>query len=858
MDANGQRFWMWSQPADWLELDGTAVALSSNTVAGAHDAAPRPLLALRAERAAPALRDGPARELLAETELARLPLLRDRFGTLARWDVPSQTLMGFGAFEGEVPRYATTAGSTPLALALDHDDVLLLAFADRIEMVDLRDRFAPLRLTPPLLGGTTPFTPHALACDAVGGRWALDRNRRRLARIAGTPWPDRAGVVYDPGTFRPSPENPDAPHIELLPVALPAELRPVAMAASPAGRLAVACWGADGELVLLASGADGAAPQRLVLAGAAYAHAIAWLDDSEVALRIADLDEALAYVVPPGLAADMPLQPVGRRYPSADAAAGPFVAAQSWPPHLPLAQPVEPALGGPDTTQRFSRELVPLAWRGFVAEGSAAGRAIDSGQLDLNWHRLYLEAIIPAGCGVLVELAASDENLVPADDVWWPHWFGDLGAAPALPAGTPHGVWQSEGSELPHRAGLLDCPPQAGRVGLFNVLVQRAGRRLRALRGRHLWQRITLFGNGRSTPEVAALRLWGERFSYVRRYLPELYRDEEVFDRDVDGEATPHDYLERFSQLFEGLLTPWEDGIAETRVLCDPSSTPPQTLPWLAGWTGESFPARLDAKRRRDWLVNAVALRRHRGTLHGLQLALDIASGGQVSRGRVIVIEDFRLRRTMATLLGIDLNRGDDDSLLPGLVVSGNSFVGDTLILGDADDAQARREFLALFGDAIESEAEAETVASVYQRTAHRATVLVHEDLDDDLRALVANIASEMAPAHVLIKVIAAREPFLVGVASLVGVDSYLRDPLQPATARIDVSDIGRGDHIRGGGAFDWRLEDGVPSDSFGEPTAVLEAPGLVEANQPLTLDGRHSVPPSGGQIVRWRFTRKN
>jgi hypothetical protein len=84
MDSNGQRFWMWSQAADWSALQGTAVTLSTNTDAAAHDAAPRPLLSLRAERAAPALIDGAARELLAETELARLPLLRDRFGALGR------------------------------------------------------------------------------------------------------------------------------------------------------------------------------------------------------------------------------------------------------------------------------------------------------------------------------------------------------------------------------------------------------------------------------------------------------------------------------------------------------------------------------------------------------------------------------------------------------------------------------------------------------------------------------------------------------------------------------------------------------------------------------------------------------
>ena len=149
-------------------------------------------------------------------------------------------------------------------------------------------------------------------------------------------------------------------------------------------------------------------------------------------------------------------------------------------------------------------------------------------------------------------------------------------------------------------------------------------------------------------------------------------------------------------------------------------------------------------------------------------------------------------------------------------------------------------------------------MASVYERTAHRATVLVHEGLDEDLRALVANVAAELAPAHVLIKVIAAREPFLVGVAGLVGYDSYLRAPLQPQTARIGLSAIGRGDRIRGGGAFDWRLEDGVPSSGAdGEPAAVLKGPPVHDPSLALTLDGRDSIPPAGGAIVRWRFTRR-
>jgi phage tail-like protein len=864
MDANGQRFWMWSKPADWPRLEGTALGRDRAAGDVRHATGARPLLTLRAERPAPARIAGAERETLAETALNRLPLLRDRLGTYARWDVPTQTLVGFGALAGEVPRYATATATAPRALALDHDDVLLLALADRIELVDLRDRFAPLRLTTP------DFSVHALACGGRGARWALDRSQRRLARIAGTPWPDRAGVTRAPGTFRPLPENPDAPRLEVLPTPLPAGWRPVALACSAQDRLALAHWAADGELHLQLFDAQGRPQGSTVLEGGAHAHALAWLDETTVALRVADLDEVLVYALPAALDANPTLAPLGRRYPSADAAPGPFVAAQAWPPHLPLAQPPDAALAGTgsEAALRFSRPLVPLAWRAWRPHGGALGRVADSGRLGLEWHRLYLEATIPAGCGVLVELAAADDGAEPS--AWWPHWFGDAEALsavrPAPPPDLPRGAWQREASELPHRAGLLDCLPQPGRVGLFGVLVQRAGQRLRALRGRFLHVRVQLFGNGRSTPEVAALRAWGERFSYVRRYLPELYRDETEFDRSAPGPATPHDFLERYTQLFESVLTPLEDRVAEARVLTHPLSTPDAALPWLADWTGDQFPAALPVQARRAWLRSAPALRRLRGTLGGLQLGLDIATGGDVGRGRIVVVEDFRLRRTLATLLGVDLADADD-ALQPGLVVSGNSRVGDTLVLGDTQDAAARREFLALFGGPTDDdsdtestrEAASDTVAGVYARTAHRATVLVHDALDDSLQRRIASIAEELAPAHVRIKVLAAREPLLVGIASLVGVDTWLRAPQPPATARLDTSTIGRGDRLRGGGAFDWRLEDGVPGPaSEGEPQAVLQAPPLHDPARPLRLDGSASRPPASGEIVRWRFTRND
>ena len=867
MDANGQRFWMWSQAADWSALADSAFRAQSPPFGSR-------MLALESER--PVAADDLAERIAqAETRLAMLPVLRDRQGTYARWDVAARMLHGYGALEtGTVPVPGSDLPTQPFSFAIDAGQVVLMAHEAGLELLDLRERFARIRLPLPEVDGA-PLRPHRLACDgqagAGAGRWILDRVHRRVARVIGAPMRDRAFVDYHPATFRPQPENPHPPRIEVLPLALPAAEDMVLIAASRAGRVAIVGWGDGGQalLHLLGPTQDGAwrLSEGALLQGAERAHALAWVDEGAIALMAGALDEALVYDADDP---DRPIPVVGRRYPLRLHAGGPFLAAQEWPPHYACV----PQAAGDDAAPVLSRPLVPLSWNGYRVIGRARGRTIDGGEYGMAWHRLYVDASIPPGCGILLEFAALDDEIEPAPADWHAHWLGDQRALEfaglALAPDAPRAAWIDADSEIALHPGLLGCPRERDRHGLWTALMQRAGHALREVRGRFLHLRATLIGNGRATPLVAAVRVYGARFSYVRQYLPEIYRDDDEFDRTRTGPATRADFHDRFVALFESMLTPLEDAVAGARVLTHPASTPDDGLPWLAQWTGVRFPPALPPGRRRAWLASAPERRRRRGTLSGLELALDVATGGAVSAGRIIVLENFRLRRTLATLLGVDLTR-EADPLLPGLVVSGNSIVGDTLILGD--EAQ-QRDFLAAFLPDVFGAGREEAETELYARTAHRATVLVHDALaeaeggdrdrdplrdtphGDALRRVLEAVILEETPAHVEVAILSATRPLMVGIASLVGVDTYLREPLSVRIARIDISRIGRGDVIEGGAAFDWRLEAGWAPDGDDPPVARLDAPGVVAFGADFELDGRRSSAAPGRRLVRWRWMR--
>ena len=451
----------------------------------------------------------------------------------------------------------------------------------------------------------------------------------------------------------------------------------------------------------------------------------------------------------------------------------------------------------------------------------------------------------PPGCGIRIYLAATDDadpGAPIADADWHAHRFGQI--FPAAAEGqadrrTPRGAWVSSPSEVAFHGGLLACPQVKDRSGLFTALIQRSNRPVQTLRGRFLRVRVEMTGDGRTSPEIAALRAYASRFSYLDHYLPALYRETQ-FGPDADAvvideaglngsrsnaaggngaiahsssangsgsngnrahgsltngvvtngrhtTATPADFLERLLDNFEGILTSLEDRIAGAYLLTDPRTSPADALDWLGGWIGVSFDPAYPEERRRRMLREAPALYREHGTLQGMRHALDIATGGAVERGQIYVLEDFRMRRTFATILGADLT-AEYDPLLAGLSASGNSYVGDTLFLGDEN----KKEFLAVFGpQAVKTASEEAAVAALFDQLAHRVTVLVHQEVDPQDMGLIRRVVEMETPAHVAARIATASERFMVGVASLIGVDTFLSEKTQPRPVRVDGSQIG-------------------------------------------------------------------
>ncbi len=777
MDANGLNFWMLSTAADWLPPGG------SDTL---YYCTQNGRLQLRSRRTGnPPVEDFSAASALVETA----PMSRDAFGNYARWDSTANNVAAGGSGVGEVVIYTPPAGQTVTDLAMGYDGALYLAVAGTLVLVDRRNRWPNFTLA------VAGFTFWRLMALPQGGVLALDRTASQLGTVAGLPLQVEPTDTPNPGILRSCQANPNPPQI-VARYPLPTTEAFIAFTTMTPGRFCLISWATvaatNKTAFLRCYDQTTGLSSAWTLTETVFPYGVAWLGDERLAILATGLNEALIYDLEDAPAA---LVPAGDTYILAGTNSGPFI-------------------HGFDSTPYYSRgssmfQLLPLSLNALAGYGTTmTPKLIDSGSAQTTWHRLLLEAILPPRCGVLVSLAASnsaaDFATGAANPVtWYAHAFGAV-ASNFVTADNPRATWLSIPSEVAFAQPLLGDSPIENRQGLFMVLVQRAGVAVRYLTGRYLGIQVQLTGDSRSTPEIAALRVYASRFSYVSHYLPELYR-ENKFGPDADraGNSTRRDFFERFVNIFEAQMTRIEDRVANAYLLTRPESTPDEALDWLGSWIGVD-PAGYPPDRRRARLLAAPDLHSKRGTVSGIIDALDVATNGLCTRGAVLVLEAFRLRHIFATILGADLAI-TNDPLLPGYSGNSNSFVGDTLFLGDPRNP----DFLALFASTVALPNQPAEVQQFLDTLASRIIIFIHNQVESVDVSLVQRIVEYEKPAHVAATIQIAAQSFMIGLASLLGANSYLgpEPPADPAV--VDVSEVGRYSLIQHVPSLDPRWENG-------------------------------------------------
>jgi phage tail-like protein len=253
----------------------------------------------------------------------------------------------------------------------------------------------------------------------------------------------------------------------------------------------------------------------------------------------------------------------------------------------------------------------------FETEGRFTSAALDSRIYRCPWDRVVLRRSLAPGTFVRVETFTSEAEKTAAE-------VRDL----------PDARWTT---------AALDTTVGDGEE--WDCLVQSPP-------GRYLWLRLTLAGDGASTPVIERIKVYAPRASSFR-YLPAVY----------SADPVSRDFLDRYLSIFDSIRRSVTDTITEIARYFDPASTPAEPsrpgagdfLTWLASWMGLALERHWPEARRRELLRQAHCLYALRGTPEGLRLHIKLYTGIEPR-----IVEHYRLRRW---LFAGSARLGDDAEL---------------------------------------------------------------------------------------------------------------------------------------------------------------------------------------------------
>lgn len=239
-----------------------------------------------------------------------------------------------------------------------------------------------------------------------------------------------------------------------------------------------------------------------------------------------------------------------------------------------------------------------------LPEGVFMSLAIDSGEAETEWHKVWLDADIPESTQIRITAYASDYMEVET------------------PAGLENFDAVLQNDEIPFEQKLhiwdnlknrIDRS-RAGRPGV-TTLVNPQDALLFDAKGQYLWLRVEFSGSEGLSPTLRKLRAYFPRQSPIS-YLPGIYAEE-----DKTG------FLERFLSMFGTVFLELDEKIAGISRYFDPEAVSGEYLRWLAGWVGIVADDNWNDDKLRAWIAEAPELYRKRGTREGISRMIEMYTG---------------------------------------------------------------------------------------------------------------------------------------------------------------------------------------------------------------------------------------
>jgi phage tail-like protein len=225
------------------------------------------------------------------------------------------------------------------------------------------------------------------------------------------------------------------------------------------------------------------------------------------------------------------------------------------------------------------------ATAGHLRTGTLTSNELDSGISQCEWHRIALDADVPAGSAIEVQPEVYDTK--------GGHGIPDLIPPPLTLSGD-----------------TLDCLVQGST-------------------GRYLRLHLTFKGNGVLTPVLRGIKIWYPRDSLLK-YLPAIYQED----------AESRSFLARFLSILQTDFDNFDETIDNIWTYFDPAAVPANWFLWLAAWIALPIEPTWTDTQRRAVLKNAGQQYRQRGTAAGLQQLISDYAGVSAR-----LFENFRLRQ---------------------------------------------------------------------------------------------------------------------------------------------------------------------------------------------------------------------